>query len=38
MSGTETAGTETPARVWEEDLEVLEPHFGVDDVPPPAEI
>ncbi|MCP3960447.1 MAG: xanthine permease [bacterium] len=37
MSGTETAGTETPARVWEEDLEVLEPHFGVDDVPPPAE-
>ena len=25
------------ARVWEEDLEVLDPHFGVDDVPPPVE-
>jgi xanthine/uracil permease len=26
-----------PARVWDEDLEVLPPRFGVDDVPPPAE-
>lgn len=25
------------ARVWEEDLEVLDPHYGVDDVPPPVE-
>ena len=25
------------ARVWEEDLEVLDPHYGVDDVPPPLE-
>ncbi len=25
------------ARVWEEDLEVLDPHYGVDDVPPPFE-
>ena len=24
-------------RVWEEDLEILAPHYGVDDVPPPAE-
>jgi xanthine/uracil permease len=24
-------------RVWEEDLEVLVPYYGVDDVPPPAE-
>lgn len=24
-------------RVWEEDLEILTPHYGVDDVPPPAE-
>ena len=29
---------DTPAaRVWEEDLEVLDPHYGVDDVPPPVE-
>ena len=27
----------TDARVWEEDLEVLDPHYGVDDVPPPLE-
>lgn len=33
MSRSETAA----ARVWEQDLEVLAPHFGVDDVPPPAE-
>ena len=26
-----------PARVWEEELEVLEPHYRVDDVPPPVE-
>ena len=25
------------ARVWEEDLEVLDPHYRVDDVPPPVE-
>ncbi|HVS03262.1 MAG TPA: solute carrier family 23 protein [Thermoanaerobaculia bacterium] len=25
------------ARVWEEDLEVLEPHYAIDDVPPLAE-
>jgi xanthine/uracil permease len=25
------------ARVWEEDLEVLDPHYGVDDLPPPVE-
>jgi xanthine/uracil permease len=25
------------ARVWEEELEVLDPHYGVDDVPPPLE-
>ncbi len=31
-----TADT-TAARVWEEDLEVLEPHYGVDDVPAPVE-
>jgi uracil-xanthine permease len=24
-------------RVWEEDLEVLVPHYGIEDVPPPAE-
>lgn len=24
-------------RVWEEDLEVLVPHYGVEDVPPPVE-
>ena len=24
-------------RVWEEDLEILAPHYGIDDVPPPAE-
>lgn len=24
-------------RVWEEDLEILTPHYGVDDVPPPVE-
>lgn len=24
-------------RVWEEDLEILTPHYGIDDVPPPAE-
>ena len=24
-------------RVWEEDLEVLDPHYGVDSVPPAAE-
>jgi xanthine/uracil permease len=26
-----------PARVWDEELEVLAPRYGVDDVPPPAE-
>jgi uracil permease len=29
-----TAGEE---RVWEEDLEVLAPYYGIEDVPPPAE-
>lgn len=24
-------------RVWEEEIEVLNPHYGIDDVPPPAE-
>jgi xanthine/uracil permease len=24
-------------RVWEEDIEVLVPHYGIDDIPPPAE-
>lgn len=24
-------------RVWEEEIEVLTPHYGIDDVPPPAE-
>lgn len=24
-------------RVWEEDIEILAPHYGIDDVPPPAE-
>ncbi|HEX3130625.1 MAG TPA: solute carrier family 23 protein [Thermoanaerobaculia bacterium] len=24
-------------RVWEEDLEVLVPHYGIEDMPPPAE-
>lgn len=24
-------------RVWEEDLEILTPHYGIEDVPPPAE-
>jgi len=24
-------------RVWEEDLEVLVPHYGIEDVPPPVE-
>jgi uracil-xanthine permease len=27
----------TAARVWDEDLEVLDPHYGVDDIPPPVE-
>jgi len=25
------------ARVWAEDLEVLDPHYGIDDLPPPLE-
>ena len=30
--------TDAPAaRVWEEDLEVLDPHYRVDDLPPPVE-
>lgn len=24
-------------RVWEEDLEILAPHYDIGDVPPPAE-
>lgn len=24
-------------RVWEEEIEILAPHYGIDDVPPPAE-
>src|SRR3954447_1876786 len=24
-------------RVWEEDLEILTPHYGIEDVPPPGE-
>ncbi len=41
MSVAKTTGEAAPrdaaARVWQEDLEVLEPHFRVDDVPPPVE-
>lgn len=28
---------ESEERVWEEDLEILTPHYGIEDVPPPAE-
>jgi len=33
-AGEDRAGEE---RVWEEDLEVLVPHYGIEDVPPPVE-
>src|SRR5947199_9710527 len=35
----EPVPTATPGdeRVWAEDLEILPPHYGVDDVPPPLE-
>jgi len=32
-----TAAAHGEERVWEEDLEILAPHYGIDDVPPPAE-
>jgi len=31
------AAAQGEERVWEEDIEVLAPHYGIDDVPPPAE-
>ncbi len=31
------AAAQGEERVWEEDLEILAPHYGIDDVPPPAE-
>jgi hypothetical protein len=34
MPATTDRGEE---RVWEEDLEILTPHYGIEDVPPPAE-
>ncbi len=35
--GVDGAGGRGEERVWEEDLEVLPPHYGIEDVPPPAE-
>jgi len=31
------AAAQGEERVWEEEIEVLIPHYGISDVPPPAE-
>src|SRR4029077_1820207 len=37
VASTESARTRDDERVWAEDLEILPPYYGVDDVPPPLE-
>src|SRR5438132_8757469 len=37
LSGMSTATARGEERVWDDDLEVAAPHYGIDDVPPPWE-